>query len=253
MTELILTVLNACHDNRYSKIVSEITFPEKVRGEIINSSDKKDFVPPEGGALLVITDSVDIAHNAAEVKEDNIHIVYVGTYEDVSDIYEKLDEVWDGTGNSTLFKDRLNSYVQKLGDGFALCFYQNALITTINTVPDMLWYKRLDGIHMLVNDAFTEIVHKPKSDIHGRDHFYIWDAPRPDGSWEKIEHLGNVVIGNDVEIGANTTVDRAQMESTIIQRIKHPYMTNSGTFSEQSAWDMTLPISAISELSFRYL
>ena len=42
------------------------------------------------------------------------------------------------------------------------------------------------------------------------------NAPQPDGSWEKIEHLGNVVIGNDVEIGANTTVDRAQMESTII-------------------------------------
>ncbi len=42
------------------------------------------------------------------------------------------------------------------------------------------------------------------------------NAPRPDGSWEKIEHLGNVVIGNDVEIGANSTVDRAQMESTII-------------------------------------
>ena len=42
------------------------------------------------------------------------------------------------------------------------------------------------------------------------------NAPRPDGSWEKIEHLGNVIIGDDVEIGCNTTVDRAQMESTII-------------------------------------
>lgn len=42
------------------------------------------------------------------------------------------------------------------------------------------------------------------------------NAPQPDGTWKKIEHLGNVVIGNDVEIGANTTVDRAQMESTII-------------------------------------
>ena len=42
------------------------------------------------------------------------------------------------------------------------------------------------------------------------------NAPREDGSWEKIEHLGNVVIGDDVEIGTNTTVDRAQMESTII-------------------------------------
>ena len=42
------------------------------------------------------------------------------------------------------------------------------------------------------------------------------NAPQPDGTWEKIEHLGNVIIGNDVEIGANTTVDRAEMESTII-------------------------------------
>ncbi|MCQ2177556.1 MAG: UDP-3-O-(3-hydroxymyristoyl)glucosamine N-acyltransferase [Bacteroidales bacterium] len=42
------------------------------------------------------------------------------------------------------------------------------------------------------------------------------NAPQPDGTWQKIEHLGNVVIGDDVEIGSCTTVDRAQMESTII-------------------------------------
>ncbi len=42
------------------------------------------------------------------------------------------------------------------------------------------------------------------------------NAPLPDGTWEKIEHLGNVVIGNNVEIGAGTTVDRAEMESTVI-------------------------------------
>lgn len=42
------------------------------------------------------------------------------------------------------------------------------------------------------------------------------NAPQPDGSWKKIEHLGNVIIGNNVEIGACTTVDRAEMESTII-------------------------------------
>ncbi|MCR5760363.1 MAG: UDP-3-O-(3-hydroxymyristoyl)glucosamine N-acyltransferase [Bacteroidales bacterium] len=42
------------------------------------------------------------------------------------------------------------------------------------------------------------------------------NAPLADGTWQKIEHLGNVVVGNDVEIGANTTVDRAEMESTVI-------------------------------------
>ena len=42
------------------------------------------------------------------------------------------------------------------------------------------------------------------------------NVPQEDGTWEKIEHLGKVIIGNDVEIGANTTVDRAEMEATVI-------------------------------------
>lgn len=42
------------------------------------------------------------------------------------------------------------------------------------------------------------------------------NAQQPDGTWKKIEHVGNVVIGSDVEIGSNTTVDRAPMESTVI-------------------------------------
>ena len=42
------------------------------------------------------------------------------------------------------------------------------------------------------------------------------NVPQEDGSWEKIEHLGKVIIGDNVEIGANTTVDRAEMEATII-------------------------------------
>lgn len=44
------------------------------------------------------------------------------------------------------------------------------------------------------------------------------NAPQLDGTWQKIEHLGNVVISDNVEIGANTTIDRAQMESTVIGR-----------------------------------
>lgn len=39
-------------------------------------------------------------------------------------------------------------------------------------------------------------------------------APLPDGSYHKIPQLGNVEIGDDVEIGANTTIDRATMGST---------------------------------------
>lgn len=37
------------------------------------------------------------------------------------------------------------------------------------------------------------------------------------GVWEKIEQLGAVRIGNDVEIGANTCVDRGALQDTVIE------------------------------------
>ncbi len=40
----------------------------------------------------------------------------------------------------------------------------------------------------------------------------------PDGGkWEKIAQIGSVVVGDDVEIGANTTVDRGALDDTIIE------------------------------------
>jgi len=38
-----------------------------------------------------------------------------------------------------------------------------------------------------------------------------------DGRWEKIEQLGAVRIGNDVEIGANTCIDRGALDDTVIE------------------------------------
>lgn len=43
-------------------------------------------------------------------------------------------------------------------------------------------------------------------------------APLPDGTYEKIAQIGHVVIEDDVEIGANTTVDRATFGCTRIGR-----------------------------------
>jgi UDP-3-O-[3-hydroxymyristoyl] glucosamine N-acyltransferase len=37
------------------------------------------------------------------------------------------------------------------------------------------------------------------------------------GAWEKIEQLGAVRIGNDVEVGANTCIDRGALQDTVIE------------------------------------
>lgn len=41
-------------------------------------------------------------------------------------------------------------------------------------------------------------------------------APSSAG-WQKIYQLGSVLIGNDVEVGANTTIDRGALDDTIIE------------------------------------
>lgn len=42
-------------------------------------------------------------------------------------------------------------------------------------------------------------------------------AREEDGSWIKIPQIGRVVIGDDVEIGANTTIDRGALDDTVIE------------------------------------
>jgi UDP-3-O-[3-hydroxymyristoyl] glucosamine N-acyltransferase len=42
-------------------------------------------------------------------------------------------------------------------------------------------------------------------------------APQADGTFKKVPQIGNVIIENEVEIGANTTIDRATIGSTIIK------------------------------------
>lgn len=42
-------------------------------------------------------------------------------------------------------------------------------------------------------------------------------APQADGSLKKVPQIGNVLIEDDVEIGANTTIDRATIGSTTIR------------------------------------
>ncbi len=55
--------------------------------------------------------------------------------------------------------------------------------------------------------------------VIGADGFGFAPRPATDAAgagWEKIEQMGAVYIGNDVEIGANTCIDRGALDDTVI-------------------------------------
>lgn len=54
--------------------------------------------------------------------------------------------------------------------------------------------------------------------VIGADGFgNAWEADAAGGHWIKIPQVGRAVIGDDVEIGANTTVDRGAIDDTVIE------------------------------------
>ena len=54
------------------------------------------------------------------------------------------------------------------------------LEATINSVPNLIWYKTKDGIHEKVNDSFCITVNKTKAQVEGQGHAYIWDVEADD-------------------------------------------------------------------------
>jgi UDP-3-O-[3-hydroxymyristoyl] glucosamine N-acyltransferase len=70
------------------------------------------------------------------------------------------------------------------------------------------------GVKILDNTIIGRncIIHS--STTIGSDGFGF--APNDDGSYKKIPQTGNVVIGDNVEIGSNSSIDRATLGSTII-------------------------------------
>ena len=76
---------------------------------------------------------------------------------------------------------------------------------------DVLFHARVTIYHQ-IHIGHRCILHS--GCVIGADGFGF--APHPEGGWAKIAQIGTVQIGNDVEIGANTTIDRGALDATVI-------------------------------------
>ena len=61
-----------------------------------------------------------------------------------------------------------------------------------------------------------------------------------EGRWEKIEQLGAVDIGDDVEIGANSCVDRGALQDTVLEQgVKLDNLARTAPSPARRAWSGT--------------
>ena len=63
------------------------------------------------------------------------------------------------------------------------------LEVTINSIPNLIWYKDKDGVHEKVNDSFCKTVNKAKQQVEGQRHAYIWDVEYDDPACIESERV----------------------------------------------------------------
>ena len=90
----------------------------------------------------------------------------------------QLADVWLRPFAAETIQFRFQKLIQHLILERKFSLNQTYLNTLINSVPDLIWFKRLDGIHVKVNDEFCSTVNKARQDVEGYDHYHIWSIPK---------------------------------------------------------------------------
>lgn len=113
---------------------------------------------------------------------ESIKIILVWPEEEFSKIKDpnQFNDIWPDCLTSESIAYRFKLLLNKIKLYVDYWETNNFLETTINSVPNLIWYKTKDGIHEKVNDCFCETVGKTKEQVQGSRHAYIWDVEDDD-------------------------------------------------------------------------
>ena len=165
---------------------------------IKSSSDIPTPIPDENQYLIIASEECGL--NLTELKNRIGKNGFLAIYSRDADKItgeqkDAADEIWLESANldDFYFEKALNLIAERKEAWLQKTWLQ----TTINSSPDMIWFKDMGGLHLEVNDAFCEVVDKQKDDVRGKDHYYIWNIPK-----EIYEQTGYVCVQTEDDVVA---------------------------------------------------
>ena len=159
--------------------------------------DKKfiDTLSSEAGAVITTTALLeDIGLTQNFIVVDDPYLAYAKTSKVFFDAYKASNEAVE------------TKYGKNVQIG------QNTVINSNCVIGDNVIIHDNVSIYSCTDIGDNSIIHS--GSVIGSDGFGY--APNNSG-WHKIEHLGGVKIGKNVEIGAKTAVDRGALGDTVIE------------------------------------
>lgn len=110
--------------------------------------------------------------------KSDAYLIYICdiTNELCIDYYDQADEVLVRPFDFNYLRRRLQQVCKVFKQKEELWLVNTYLNVLIDSMPDLVWFKDNNGIHLKVNEEFCHTVGKKKIEIEGKDHCSVWDV-----------------------------------------------------------------------------
>lgn len=133
---------------------------------------------------------------------------------------DALDDIWLAPLSEARARMRVTHLFAEINGSHCFAFCSQCLDTFINSLPNMVWFKNMDGRHKKVNDYFCEFVGKTRKEIENKKHEDIWGVSQ--NGDELNCHQTDLAA---IETGASVTAEEVVQignEKRLFKTIKTP-------------------------------
>ncbi|HTM66717.1 MAG TPA: UDP-3-O-(3-hydroxymyristoyl)glucosamine N-acyltransferase [Flavipsychrobacter sp.] len=210
-----------------SKVSHVAKIEEATEGSLsfIANPKYEEYLYSTNASIIIINDSLDIRE---DVKPTLIRVK--DAYSSFAFLLEKYNEIVSRSGKNGIEQPSYISKTASIGKevyigaftyiGDNVIIGDRAKIFPGSYIGDNVVInedsKIFAGVKIYDGCSLGSRVVVHSGTVIGGDGFGF--APQKDGTYKKVPQIGNVIIEDDVEIGANTTIDRATMGSTCIRK-----------------------------------
>lgn len=181
------------HPHRIFEIIKTMSPLENFTHEFFESDEPKAELAAKADVILAdlqdlnIEESLQMLISNKKKEAELILLVDNSQMALLTEHYSEIKDIWIMPMRDEEIKFRFLRWQETCK--MSKDFWQTShyLEATINSSPNLIWYKDKMGIHEKVNDSFCKTVNKTKTQVEGRNHAYIWDVEHDDPACVKSE------------------------------------------------------------------
>ncbi|MCR4841896.1 MAG: diguanylate cyclase [Eubacterium sp.] len=189
----------------------------------------------DGHYGVLVTEDASFVKQLSVNKDDARYLlIYVGDPEDLGDDLAKADEVWAPGKSEKTYITLLTKSIRRMRSSYIGSFYQDAFMSSLDQIPEVVWVKDPDGTLSYVNQTFAKLAGKTKEELVGSVDMDAWPISEDDKMSDRFGYhkTDREVIESGTVLNVDEiirTVDGEKRFSTNKMPLINPFGKTCGT------------------------